>query len=115
MITLRRGQLAASITCVAVPPAMVTGSALVALCKIMNAVFQKGPLWPNLRSNRQLKPPLPLNFACRIFRNSALAPNFTSNPLFGKADMGSLMHSHECSKATAVSEISFHPDLGAER
>ena len=27
---------------------------------------------PNLRSHRQLEPPLPLNFACRLFRHSAL-------------------------------------------
>ena len=30
----------------------------------------------NLCSNRQLEPPLPLNFFYRIFRHSALAPNF---------------------------------------
>ena len=68
------------------------------------------------QSNRQVEPPLPLNFSYRIFRNSALhvAPNFSTNPLLGKGDMGSLVHSRECGKATAVSEISFHPDLVAE-
>ena len=35
---------------------------------------------PILRSNRQLEPPLPLNFSSRIFRHSALAPNFSMNP-----------------------------------
>ena len=35
---------------------------------------------PNLRSNRQLEPPLPFNFSCRIFRKSALAPNFPFEP-----------------------------------
>ena len=69
---------------------------------------------PNLRSNRQLEPPLPLNFYCRIFRNTALAPNFSINPLFGKADMGSLVHSSECGKSTAVFVTSFHPDVVAE-
>ena len=69
---------------------------------------------PNVRSNRQLEAPLPLNFSSRIFRNSALAPNFSFHPKFGEADMGSLVHSRECGKATAVSMISFHPDLVAE-
>ena len=34
------------------------------------------------QSNRQLEPPLPLKFSCRIFRNSALfiPPNFSFNP-----------------------------------
>ena len=35
---------------------------------------------PILRSNRQLEPPLPLNFSCRTFLNSALAPNFSFQP-----------------------------------
>ena len=68
---------------------------------------------PNLRSNRQLELRLPLNFSYRMFRRSALAPNFSFNPSFGKADMGSLVHSRECGKATAVS-VTFHPDLVAE-
>ena len=56
-----------------------------------------------------------LSFFCyRIFCNSALAPNFSINPLFGKADMGSLVHSRECGEPTAVSVTSFHPDLVAE-
>ena len=41
-----------------------------------------------MHSNRQLEPSLPLNFCYRMFRHSALAPNFSFNPLFGKADMG---------------------------
>ena len=53
-------------------------------------------------SNRQLEP-LPLNFSYRIFRHSALAPNFSSDAVFGKGDMGSLVHSRECGEATAVS------------
>ena len=71
---------------------------------------------PNLRSNRQLEPPLPLNFSCRIFRPSVLpiAPNFSIDPLCRKADMRSLVHSRECGEATAVSVTSFHPDLVAE-
>ena len=32
------------------------------------------------RSNRQLQAPPPLNFSRRIFRNSALAPNFSFEP-----------------------------------
>ena len=43
-----------------------------------------------------------------------VAPNFSIDLVFGKAYMGSLVHSRECGKATAVSEISFHPDLVAE-
>ena len=66
------------------------------------------------RPNRQLEPPLPLNFSCRTFRNYALAPNFPFEPKFGKADMGSLVHSRECGKATAVSVPSFEADLVAE-
>ena len=50
-----------SVTCVAVPT-------------------KKIEKMPNLRSNRQLKPPIPLNFSYRIFRHSALAPNFSINP-----------------------------------
>ena len=68
---------------------------------------------PNLRSNRQLEPPLPLNFSSRIFRHSALAPNFSTDPIFRKGDTGSLVHSRECGKATAVS-VTSHPDLDAE-
>ena len=44
----------------------------------------------------------------------ALPPNFSINPLFGKADMSSLVHSRQCGKATAVSVTFFHPDLVAE-
>ena len=44
----------------------------------------------------------------------ALAPNFSVNQLAGKADMGSLVHSGECGKATGVSEVSFHLDLVAD-
>ena len=44
----------------------------------------------------------------------ALAPNFSVNQLAGKADMGSLVHSSECGKATAVFEVSFHLDVVAE-
>ena len=53
---------------------------------------QKKMFSSNLRSNRQLEARLPLIFSCRIFRNFALAPTFSIDPLFGKADMGSLMH-----------------------
>ena len=35
---------------------------------------------PNLRSNGQLETPLPLNFSCRMFRNSAVTPNFSIDP-----------------------------------
>ena len=49
------------------------------------------------QSNQQLEPPLPLNFSCTIFRNSALAPNFSIDLLFGKAHMGSLVHSRDSS------------------
>ena len=64
-------------------------------------------------SNRQLEPPLPLNFSYRTFRHSALAPNFSIDLIFRKGDMGSLVHSRECGEATAVS-VTFHPDLVAE-
>ena len=57
---------------------------------------------PNLCSNRQLEPPLPLNFSYRIFRHYALAPNFSIDPIFRKGDMGSLVYSRECVEATAV-------------
>ena len=67
----------------------------------------------NMHSNRQLEPPLPLNFSYRIFRHSALAPNFSFDPIFREGDMGSLVHSRECGEATAVS-VTFHPDLVAE-
>ena len=66
------------------------------------------------QSSRQLEPPLPLIFSCKIFGHSALAPNFSIDPLFGKADMGSLVHSRACGEATAVCVI-FHPDLVAEK
>ena len=49
-----------------------------------------------------------------MFRHSALAPNFSIDPIFRKGDMGSLVHSRECGEATAVSVASFHPDLVAE-
>ena len=50
---------------------------------------------PILRSNRQLEPPLPLNFSYGIFRHSALATNFTIDPLFCKGDVGYLVQSRE--------------------
>ena len=73
----------------------------------------KKNFWPNLRSNRQLEPPLLLHFSHRIFRHSALliAPNISIDPIFRKGDMGSLVHSLECGEATAVSVTSVHPDL----
>ena len=37
------------------------------------------------------------------------------DPLLGKAGMGPLVHFRESGKATAVSGISFHPDVVAER
>ena len=46
--------------------------------------------------------------------NSAFAPNFSIDPLFGKADMGSLVPFRECDKARAVSVPSFEADLVAE-
>ena len=66
------------------------------------------------QSDRQLEPPLPLNFSCRIFRISALAPNFPLLHYLARQDMGSLVHTRECGKATAVSVTSFHPNLVAE-
>ena len=68
----------------------------------------------NMHSNRQLESPPPLNFSYRIFRHSALAPNFSFDPIFRKGDVGSLVHSRECREATAVSVTSYHPDLVAE-
>ena len=32
---------------------------------------------PNLCTSRKLEPPLPFNFSYRIFRNSAIAPDFS--------------------------------------
>ena len=78
------------------------------------AVPTKKIFLPNLRSNRQLEPLLPLNFSYRIFRHFALDPNFTIDPIFRKGDMGSLVHSRECGEATAVSVTSFHLDFVAE-
>ena len=67
------------------------------------------------KSIRQLEPPLSLNSSFKTFRYfSALAPKFPINPLGGKANMGSLMHSSECGKATEASVTSFYPDLVAE-
>ena len=40
-----------------------------------------------------------------------MAPNFSIDPLFGKAGMGSLVHSREYGEATAGFATSFHPDL----
>ena len=66
-----------------------------------------------MRSNRQLEPPLPLNFSCRIFRHSALAPNFffplIQYPGISQGRYGLL---GACGEATAVS-VTFHPDLVA--
>ena len=69
-----------------------------------------------MHSNRQLEPPLIFNFSCRIFRHSALDPNFSFDPIFLNlsGDMGSLVHSREYVKVTAVSVTSFHADLVAE-
>ena len=75
---------------------------------------------PNLRSNRQLEPPLPLNLPVEysvilLYHTSYnIAPNFSIDSLFGKADVGSLVYSREFGKATAISATSFHPDLVAE-
>ena len=77
------------------------------LCCVAHIFFRK-------ESNRQLEPPLPLNFSCRIFRNSGLAPNFSFEPYFRKAGMGSFVHPRECGKATAVSMPSFEVDPVAE-
>ena len=53
-------------------------------------------------------------FSCRIFRSSALAPNFLFEAQFGKADMGSLVHSRQCGTVTAASVPFFKADLVAE-
>ena len=53
-------------------------------------------------------------FFLRIFRLSALAPNVSIEPKFGRADMSSLVHSRECAKATALFVSSFGADLVAE-
>ena len=50
------------------------------------SVHKKKTFLPNLCSNRQLEPPLPLNFFYRILCHSALAPNFSIDPLFRKGD-----------------------------
>ena len=68
----------------------------------------------NLRSNRQLEAPVPLIFSCRTFRNPVQAPNFSIDPLLGKADTGSLVQSREFGKATVVYVPSFEVDLVAE-
>ena len=49
----------------------------------------------------------------RVFRHSALAPNFSIDPIIRRGDMSSSVHSRECGEATAVSET-FRPDLVAE-
>ena len=66
------------------------------------------------QSNRKLEAPLPLFFSCRIFRNSSLAPSFTFEGWCGKAGMGSLVHSRECGKATALCMTSFESEPVAE-
>ena len=66
------------------------------------------------QSNRQVEPPLPLIFSCRIFRGSARAPNFSIDPFFWQGRYGLRnAHSPECGKATAVS-VTFHPVIVAE-
>ena len=80
----------------------------------MHCPQKKKVFLPILRSNRQVESPLPLNCSCGILHNSALAPNFPFELEFGKADMGSLVHSRECGKATAVPVPSFEADLVAE-
>ena len=66
------------------------------------------------QSNRQLEAPLPLFFSCTIFRNSAVAPNFTFEPLFGRTGVASLVLSRECGNATALCMTSFESDPVAE-
>ena len=51
------------------------------------------------------------DFSCRTFRNSALAPNFSIDPIFGKADVSSLVHSRECVEAAAVCVPSLESEL----
>ena len=48
------------------------------------------------------------------FRHSALAPDFSIDPISRKGDIGFLVHSRESGEATAVSVTSFHQDLVAE-
>ena len=58
--------------------------------------------------------PVPMIFFLLDIRNSALAPKLSIDPVVGMADMGSLVHSRECGKATAVSVPSLDVDLVAE-
>ena len=81
------------------------GSKVIHLCCSAHIFF----FLPILQAHRQLEPPLSLNFSCPIFRKSALAQNFSIDLLCGKVDRGSLVHSRECGKATAVSGISSTP------
>ena len=46
------------------------------LCTCLAIPTKKNIFLPNLRSNRQLEPPLPLIFSYRIFSHSAQAPKF---------------------------------------
>ena len=49
-----------------------------------------------------------------LFFCSILAQNFSIDPIFGKADMGSLVHPRDGGKAAAVSVPCFQSDLVAE-
>ena len=53
-------------------------------------------------------------FFPRTFHFSALAPNVSIEPKFGRPDMSSLVHSCECTTATALFVSSFGADLVAQ-
>ena len=69
---------------------------------------------PKLPTTKTLEPrPSPF-FFLRTFRFSALAPNVPIEPNIGRADMGSLVHTREGAKATALSVSSSGADVVAE-
>ena len=82
----------------------------------MRVVRENGVLWrvSTVGASESMKADL-CTFCCVLRRTShADGGSCYVEPLFGKADMGSLVHSRECGKAAAVSVPSFEADLVAD-
>ena len=87
---------------------------LQALCHLCCIAHKKNSFWPIVQLGKCLEAPLLPFFSSPIFRFSALAQNFSIDPIFCKADMGCLVHSRDVCKAAAVSVPCFQSDLVAE-
>ena len=83
--------------------------------KTLNSVLHCPKKYFYKHSNRQLEPALTLNFPYRIFRHSALAPNFAIDPIFA-----SEIWAPWCTPVTVAKRqhltvsVTFHPELVAE-